>query len=86
MINRPKHIEAYCHVEANIEPEHNDKSEEISVICFTNAVVKPITVVVELVTAAVARSTVFSIGVHITFAHNAPKLKILWLIVLTSFC
>lgn len=74
MVNCPKHIEAYCHVQGNIEPENNDKSEKISVICFSNAVVQPVAVVIELVTAAVARPTVFSIGMNVTLAHNAPKL------------
>ncbi len=74
-LDHPNNIATHTNIKSYIYPEDADQSEEVRVIGSSYAVVKPVTVMIKVITASVTLSTVFSIVVYLGFTYSASEFK-----------
>ena len=62
----PNNIALHCCKESDVKPKHTDKSKEKLVVAFADAVIKPITMVIEFIATPVTLATMLCF-----FSHKA---------------
>ena len=72
--NSPEEIDSNRNVEGYVSPENGNQYAKQSVVPSANAVVEPVTMMVELFTTTITLTTMFGLAVYKACANRASKL------------
>lgn len=69
LVNSIDNVTAHANIISNVDPESNNESKEVFVVSSADAVVKPVTMMIEFIATSVTRSTVLGSLPYKAFAY-----------------